>query len=75
MISAPDAESIYEVPLILQREGLDSYLVHLLRLPEDVVPIGPVMLASPLNRRRKRCLSSWSTREAPGSSTKRSSAK
>jgi CTP synthase len=38
VISAPDADSIYEVPLILQREGLDTYLVHLLRLPEDVAP-------------------------------------
>jgi len=29
-----DADSIYEVPLVLHREGLDSYLAHHLRLPE-----------------------------------------
>jgi CTP synthase len=34
VISAVDAESIYEVPLLLHQEGLDDYLVHLLRLPE-----------------------------------------
>src|SRR6266516_58989 len=38
VVSAPDAESIYEVPLILHREGLDAYLAHLLRLPEDEEP-------------------------------------
>jgi len=35
VISAIDAESIYEVPLLLHKEGLDGYLAHLLRLPED----------------------------------------
>jgi CTP synthase len=35
VISAIDAESIYEVPLVLHREGLDSYLSTLLRLPEQ----------------------------------------
>jgi CTP synthase len=35
VISAVDAESIYEVPLLLHKEGLDGYLAHLLRLPED----------------------------------------
>jgi CTP synthase len=35
VISAVDAESIYEVPLVLHREGLDSYLAQLLRLPEN----------------------------------------
>ena len=35
VISAVDAESIYEVPLILHQEGLDRYLAHLLRLPDD----------------------------------------
>jgi CTP synthase len=35
VISAVDAESIYEVPLVLHREDLDGYLVHLLRLPES----------------------------------------
>jgi len=34
VISAVDADSIYEVPLVLHREGLDSYLAHHLRLPE-----------------------------------------
>jgi CTP synthase len=34
VISAVDADSIYEVPLILHQEGLDRYLAHLLRLPE-----------------------------------------
>jgi CTP synthase len=37
VISAVDAESIYEVPLDLHRENLDGYLAHLLRLP-DVEP-------------------------------------
>jgi CTP synthase len=32
--SAHDADSIYEVPLMLHDEGLDGYLVELLRLPE-----------------------------------------
>ncbi len=32
--SAHDVESIYEVPLLLHREGLDDYLAGLLRLPE-----------------------------------------
>jgi CTP synthase len=35
VISAVDAESIYEVPLVLHREGLDSYLATLLRLPDQ----------------------------------------
>src|SRR5207245_9064047 len=35
VISAIDAESIYEVPLLLHKEGLDGYLADLLRLPED----------------------------------------
>ncbi len=34
VISAVDAESIYEVPLVLHREGLDTYLANLLRLPD-----------------------------------------
>src|SRR3989449_3889299 len=34
VISAVDADSIYEVPLILHREGLDSLLASMLRLPE-----------------------------------------
>ncbi|MDP8956682.1 MAG: CTP synthase [Actinomycetota bacterium] len=37
VISAVDADSIYEVPLILHDEGLDRYLARLLRLP-DVEP-------------------------------------
>jgi CTP synthase len=34
VVSAVDADSIYEVPLILRREGLDDYLALLLHLPE-----------------------------------------
>jgi CTP synthase len=34
VISAVDADSIYEVPLALHEEGLDSYLADHLRLPE-----------------------------------------
>jgi CTP synthase len=34
VISAVDADSIYEVPLILHDEGLDTYLANLVRLPE-----------------------------------------
>ena len=33
VISAVDADSIYEVPLVLHREGLDEHLAHLLGLP------------------------------------------
>jgi CTP synthase len=32
VISAPDASSIYEIPLVLNEEGLDDYLVRHLRL-------------------------------------------
>jgi CTP synthase len=32
VISAPDADSIYEIPLVLHEEGLDDYLVRHLRL-------------------------------------------
>jgi CTP synthase len=35
VVSAVDAESIYEVPLVLHREGLDTYLATLLRLPDQ----------------------------------------
>jgi len=34
VISAPDAPSIYEVPLSLHKEGLDTFLAGILRLPE-----------------------------------------
>src|SRR5919198_4841891 len=34
VISAPDAGSIYEIPLVLNDEGLDDYLVRHLRLEE-----------------------------------------
>ncbi|HEV8374363.1 MAG TPA: CTP synthase [Actinomycetota bacterium] len=34
IISAPDAESIYEIPLVLHAEGLDGYLVRHLRLED-----------------------------------------
>jgi CTP synthase len=37
VVSAVDADSIYEVPLVLHREGLDGYLADHLRLP-DVDP-------------------------------------
>ena len=35
VISAVDADSIYEVPLVLHDEGLDGQLIHLLRLAEN----------------------------------------
>jgi CTP synthase len=34
VVSAVDADSIYEVPLVLHGEALDAYLAHHLRLPE-----------------------------------------
>jgi CTP synthase len=34
VVSAPDADSIYEIPLVLHAEGLDDYLVRHLRLDE-----------------------------------------
>jgi CTP synthase len=34
VVSAVDADSIYEVPLVLHEEGLDNYLAHHLRLRE-----------------------------------------
>jgi CTP synthase len=34
VVSAVDADSIYEVPLVLHGEGLDGYLARHLRLPE-----------------------------------------
>jgi len=34
IISTPDADSIYEIPLILHAEGLDDYLVRHLRLED-----------------------------------------
>jgi CTP synthase len=34
VVSAVDAESIYEVPLVLHDEGLDTYLARHLQLPE-----------------------------------------
>jgi CTP synthase len=35
VISAPDADSIYEIPLVLNEEGLDDYLVRHLRLEDE----------------------------------------
>ena len=35
VISAPDADSIYEIPLVLNEEGLDGYLVRHLRLEDE----------------------------------------
>jgi CTP synthase len=40
VVSAPDAESIYEIPLVLHAEGLDAYLVRHLRL-EDRATAAP----------------------------------
>ena len=34
VVSAPDADSIYRVPMMLHAEGLDRYLARHLRLPE-----------------------------------------
>ena len=34
VVSAPDADSIYEIPLVLHAEGLDTYLVRHLRLED-----------------------------------------
>ena len=34
VVSAPDADSIYEIPLVLHAEGLDGYLVRHLRLED-----------------------------------------
>ncbi|HXY73614.1 MAG TPA: CTP synthase, partial [Actinomycetota bacterium] len=34
VISAPDAPSIYEVPISFHKEGLDQYLAGILRLPD-----------------------------------------
>ena len=38
IVSAPDAGSIYEIPLVLHEEGLDRYLVRHLRLDGSVEP-------------------------------------
>ena len=35
VVSAVDADSIYEVPLVLHEEGLDDYLARLLRIEES----------------------------------------
>jgi CTP synthase len=42
VISAPDAESIYEIPLVLHEEGLDEVVCRTLRLDDA----GPVDLSS-----------------------------
>ena len=34
VINAPDADSLYEIPLIMHEAGLDSYVCELLELPE-----------------------------------------
>jgi CTP synthase len=36
VISAVDADTIYQVPMVLHREGLDDYLVGLLRLDGEI---------------------------------------
>src|SRR6266516_2075576 len=38
VISAPDAGSIYEIPLVLHEEGLDDYLVRHLRMESTAPP-------------------------------------
>src|SRR5919198_406826 len=38
VVSAPDADSIYEIPLVLHAEGLDDYLVRHLRLEQQAAP-------------------------------------
>jgi CTP synthase len=38
VVSAPDAGSIYEIPLVLHAEGLDDYLVRHLRLEQQAAP-------------------------------------
>jgi CTP synthase len=38
VISAPDAGSIYEIPLVLHEEGLDDYLVRHLRMEGTAAP-------------------------------------
>jgi CTP synthase len=40
VVSAVDADSIYEVPMVLHGEGLDAYLAHHLRLPEGEPDLG-----------------------------------
>ena len=44
VVSAPDADSIYEIPLVLHAEGLDAYLVRHLRL-EDKAAAEPDLTA------------------------------
>ncbi|MHB1517007.1 MAG: CTP synthase [Acidimicrobiales bacterium] len=39
VVSAVDADSIYEIPLVLHEEGLDRYLLRLLRFEEADHPI------------------------------------
>jgi CTP synthase len=41
VITAKDVNSIYEVPLVLHKEGLDSMLVRLLHLPEGYCDLSP----------------------------------
>ena len=41
VITAKDVESIYEVPLVLHEEGLDSIIVKLLELPEGEGDLTP----------------------------------
>ncbi|MDX2063235.1 MAG: CTP synthase [Bacteroidia bacterium] len=38
VIEAADAETIYEVPLLLQREQLDTVVLQRLQLPEGILP-------------------------------------
>ncbi len=37
VITAKDVESIYEVPLVLRKEGLDSIVIKQLALPQDTI--------------------------------------
>ena len=39
VVSAVDADNIYQIPLVLHEEGLDRYILRLLRFDEDAHPI------------------------------------
>jgi CTP synthase len=39
VVSAVDADNIYQIPLVLHEEGLDSYLLRLLEFDEEAHPI------------------------------------
>src|SRR6202011_4502671 len=39
VVSAVDADNIYQIPLVLHEEGLDRYILRILRFDEDSHPI------------------------------------